>query len=121
MTHLAEWLTAYAYRSRDGRRTRRYPDRWEPASFPTPGEVFVFDGSSRVCPLCHTFLTRGRSQAVRLPRPIPVRVRLVGDHTYVSAVTGGAFYADGHCPPVPDRPRWYVHARCWDRLRKEAA
>lgn len=89
---------------------------------PAPvGVPFEFGGSGRVCPLCHVFITPS-STAVRLPEPgMPVQM-IERDGHYVSAVTGKPFFADGRLMPnEPWRPRWYVHARCWDKLNKARA
>lgn len=99
-------------------RLRPRPSRSKSASFPPAGEVFIFDGSSRVCPVCHVFIRKGISPVVRLPRPMKVRVRRIGCCSCVSSVTGKPFYYDGHCPPSPERPRWFVHERCWGKIQR---
>ena len=83
------------------------------ASFPPPGVPFRYDGSSRCCPWCHTYITT-RSTAVRLPRPTPIdaiQLGPFGDQAWVSRNTRKAFKADGSRPRATSS--WYAHERCW--------
>lgn len=87
---------------------------YEKASWTEPGVPFKFDGSSRICPMCHVFIVKGRSWAVRLPKPVVPRT---SDGRF-SDDTGEPYYWDGHRIPSPDRPRWYAHHRCWLRYSR---
>ena len=91
-----------------------YPRKpYRQASFPPPGVPFRYDGSSRCCPWCHTYITT-RSTAVRLPRKTPIamtRIGFDGDYAWVSAHTRKAFKADGSRPRATSS--WYAHERCW--------
>lgn len=80
------------------------------ASWLEPGEVFKFDGeSSLICPMCHVFIAKNHSWAVRLPKPMMPRT-LDGRH---SQDTGQAYYYHGG--PIRMMKKWFVHERCWPK------
>ncbi len=87
------------------------------ASWPEPGQVFLFDGDSSVpCPLCHLFIAKDHSPAMRLPAPL--QMRCTPDRRR-SRDTGELYHSDGR--PVSPGHRWFVHERCWPRYGKALA
>lgn len=61
---------------------------------------------SGICPLCSTYIRKGKSWIVQLPEPLAPR----GDG-YRSSDDGGHYHGGSH-GPISMRPRRWAHERC---------
>lgn len=86
---------------------------------------------SDLCPMCDVRIEKGRTQVMKLYRPLKPRYEVQEKHrgknfngefcvwkAWVSKDTGKPYNPEDPYRPIRTRGRWYVHERCYPAAEK---